>query len=180
MENTFPTLLERGDIKEDVGRWIQFTMNEINRLKIDLAEHDTSSEFGKEAAALISKKIKKFELRLTKLDNFYLSIGDEKYCEVNYAQKEGLNIGRIYAQGPCIFKLDHEIRNSLLAKNYHDIDIENCHPCIVERLAKKLNLPHKSISDYIDQRKYWFALIKGAHGYDRNQAKTLMLRLLYL
>jgi len=114
------------------------------------------------------------------LDNFYLSICDEKYCKVNYAQKEGLNIGHIYAQGPCIFKLDCKIRNSLLAKNYHDIDIENCHPRIVEQLAKKLNLPHKAISDYIDRRECWFESIKGAHGYDRNKAKTLMLRLLYL
>jgi len=76
--------------------------------------------------------------------------------------------------------LDREIRNSLLAKNYHDIDIENCHPRIIEQLAKKLNLPHNAISDYIDRREYWFTLIKGAHGYDRNQDKTLMLRLLYL
>jgi len=41
-------------------------------------------------------------------------------------------------------------------------------------------LPHNAISDYIGWCKYWFALIKGAHGYNRNKAKTLMLRLLYL
>jgi cob(I)alamin adenosyltransferase len=109
MENMFPTLLERDNIKEDVGKWIQFTMNEIDKYKIDLAKCDTSSEIGEESAVLISKKIKNFELRLTKLDNFYLSIGEEKYCKVNYAQKEGLNIRRIYAQGPCIFKLDCDI-----------------------------------------------------------------------
>jgi len=180
MENMFPTLLERDDIKEDVGKWIQFTMNEIDKYKIDLAKCNTSSEIGKEAAVLISKKIKKFELRVTKLDNFYLSIGDEKYHKVNYAQKEGLNIGRIYAEGPCILKLDCKIRNSLLAKNYHDIDIENCQPRIIEHLAKNLNLPHDAILSYINKCEYWFTLIKGAHNYDRNQAKTLMLRLLYL
>jgi len=114
------------------------------------------------------------------LDNFYLSIGNEKYRKVHYAQKKGLNIGSIYAQGPCIFKLDHEIRNSLLAKNYHDIDIENCHPRIIEHLAEKLDLPHKYISDYIKRHKHWFEIIKSVHGYDRNWAKTLMLRLLYL
>jgi len=53
MENMFPTLLERDDIKEDVGKWIQFTMNEIDKYKIDLAKCDTSSESGKELAALI-------------------------------------------------------------------------------------------------------------------------------
>jgi len=41
-------------------------------------------------------------------------------------------------------------------------------------------LPHNAISDYINKCEYWFALIKGAHGYDRDQAKKLMLRLLYL
>jgi len=145
-----------------------------------LTKCDTSTGSGIGDVALISKDIKKFELRLTKLNNFYLSIGDEKYCKVNYAQKEGLNIGCIYAQGPCIFKLDREIRNSLLAKNYHDIDIENCHPRIVERLAENLGLPHRNISDYINRPEYWLVIIKGKHGYDRNQAKTLMLRLLYL
>jgi len=59
MENTFPTLLERDDIKEDVGKWIQFTMNEINKYRTDLAKCDTSTESGEELAALISKKIKK-------------------------------------------------------------------------------------------------------------------------
>jgi len=68
----------------------------------------------------------------------------------------------------------------LLAKNYHDIDIENCHPCIIEQLAKKLNLPHKAISDYIQHHEQWLDLIKEAHNYDRNQAKQLMLRLIYL
>jgi len=132
-------------------------------------------------AKLISGKfIDCNHLCVTKLDNFYLSIGDEKYRKVNYVQKEGLNIGRIYAQGPCIFKLDGKIRNSLLAKNYHDIDIENCHPRIIEQLAKKLDLPHDAISDYINRCKHWFETIKNVHGYDRNKAKTLMLRLLYL
>jgi len=121
-------------------------------------------EFGEDLAKCISEVMKKKELRLKKLDNFYLSIGNEKYCKVSYAQKEGLNIGRIYAQGSCICKLDGEIRNSLLAKNYHDIDIENCHPCIIEQLAKKLNLPHNYISDCIGRCEYWFMLIQGAHG----------------
>jgi len=56
----------------------------------------------------------------------------------------------------------------------------NCHPRIVEQLAKSLSLLHGSISDYIDRHSVWFTLIKGAHGYDEGAAKTLMLRLLYL
>jgi len=95
MENKLPILLERDDIKEDVAKWIQFKMNEINKYKNELAKCDTSKDFGKDKAALISKKIKKIELRLTKLDNFYLSIGNEKYCKVCYTQTKG----RIYAQG---------------------------------------------------------------------------------
>jgi len=58
MENTFPTLLERDDIKEDVAKWIQFTMNEINKYKNELAKCHTSTKSGEELAALISKKIK--------------------------------------------------------------------------------------------------------------------------
>jgi len=180
MENKFPILLERDNIKEEVAKWIQFTMNEINKYKNELAKCGKSNQDDEDMVKSISNELRKSESRLTKLDNFYLSIGNEKYCKVCYSQKKGLNIGRIYAQGPCIFKLDHKIRNNLLARNYHDIDIENCHPQIIEQLAEKLSLPHCSISDYIDKHKYWLVMIKGAHGYDRNQAKTLMLRLLYL
>jgi len=180
MENKFPILLERDNIKEEVAKWIQFTMNEINKYKNELAKCGKSNQDDEDMVKSISNELRKSESRLTKLDNFYLSIGNEKYCRVCYAQKKGLNISCIYAQGPCVFKLDHKIRNSLLARNYHDIDIENCHPQIIEQLAEKLSLPHHSISDYINRRKYWIMIIKGAHGYDRNQAKKLVLRLLYL
>jgi len=70
--------------------------------------------------------------------------------------------------------------NSLLAKYYHDIDIENCHPRITKQLAKSLGLPCASISDYIINHKTWFKEINEVHGYDCNKAKTLMLRFLYL
>jgi len=43
MENRFPILLERDDIKEDVAKWIQFMMNEINKYKNELAKYDTSN-----------------------------------------------------------------------------------------------------------------------------------------
>jgi len=55
MENMFSTLLERDDIKENVGKWIQFTINEIDKYKIGLAKCDTSSEIGEELAALVLK-----------------------------------------------------------------------------------------------------------------------------
>jgi hypothetical protein len=44
MENTFPILLERDDIKEDVAKWIQFTMNKIYKYKNELEKHDTSNQ----------------------------------------------------------------------------------------------------------------------------------------
>jgi len=56
----------------------------------------------------------------------------------------------------------------------------NCHPRIIEQLAKSLSLPHSYISDYIKDCAVWFLSIKSAHGYDEGKAKTLMLRLLYL
>jgi len=65
-------------------------MNEINKYKNELAKCNTSNQDGEDKAALISEKLKKDELKLTKLDNFYLSIGNEKYCKVCYAQKKGL------------------------------------------------------------------------------------------
>jgi len=134
MECMFPTLLERDNIKEEVAKWIQHTTDQINNYKSKLAKYNKSEPVDEELVKNCSQLLKREELRLTKLVNFYVSIRNEKYHKVNYAQKKGLNFGCIYAQGPCIFKLDCKIRNSLLAKYYHDIDMENCHPRIAEQL----------------------------------------------
>jgi len=135
MEYTFPTLLERDNIKEEVAKWIQCTNDQITKNRNRLAKCDKSKPIDQALAENCEQILKREKLRLTKLVNFYVSIGNEKYHKVCYAQKKGLNIGRIYAQGPCIlnFKLDCKIQNSLLAKYYHDIDMENCHP----RIAKQ-------------------------------------------
>jgi len=62
----FPTLLERDDIKEEVAKWIQYTINEINKYKNELAKCNKSNIIGEGLATLLSEKLKKEELKLTK------------------------------------------------------------------------------------------------------------------
>jgi len=63
MENTFPILLERDDIKEDVAKWIQFTMNKINKYKNELAKYDTSNQDDEDMVKSISDEMRKSELK---------------------------------------------------------------------------------------------------------------------
>jgi len=66
MEYTFPTLLERDNIKEEVAKWIQYTTDQINKYKIRLAKCDKSEPVGEALAETCSQHLKKEELRLTK------------------------------------------------------------------------------------------------------------------
>jgi len=95
-------MISRRKLQLKIVKWIQFTTDQIDSHKRKLASYDISKPFEKEEAKICSQVLKKEELRLTKLIKFYCTIGNKKYCKVCYATKKGLNIGCIYAQGPCM------------------------------------------------------------------------------
>ena len=45
---------------------------------------------------------------------------------------------RYYADSSCLTYLKKEIRNSIMSKNFKDIDMINCHPFILNYLCKKI------------------------------------------
>jgi len=55
MENMFPILLERDDIKEEVAKWIQFTMNKINKYKNELEKCGNSNQDDEDMVKSISE-----------------------------------------------------------------------------------------------------------------------------
>jgi hypothetical protein len=86
------------------------------------------------------------------------------------------NIGRLYvvnSMGLQHFRFD--IRNPLLAKHYHDVDIENCHYNIALKFAKDLGLPHTAIQQYCENRDQCLKMVSDC----RKTAKTCFLKLAY-
>lgn len=86
------------------------------------------------------------------------------------------NLGRLYpteSLGLQSYRFD--IRNPLTAKYYWDIDMENSHPCIAEKLCIECGLEHQNISYYINNRDKCLSSISS----DRKTAKTEILKILY-
>jgi len=85
-------------------------------------------------------------------------------------------LGRLYPSesiGLQAYRFD--IRNPLTQKWYWDIDMENSHPCIAEKLCKDYNLRYRKIHYYITNRNECLNLISK----DRKTAKTEVIKILY-
>lgn len=100
--------------------------------------------------------------------------------KVNYKQKTK-GVGRYTATvankngGYCVpfQRMDKNVRNALASSIYHDIDIKNCHPVLLEQVAKKLENPvdTPNLTYYIKHRE---EIIEGLP-----DGKNLVQRILY-
>lgn len=89
---------------------------------------------------------------------------------------EELKLGRLYPEnGLGIQSFSRIMRNPLTAKNYWDLDIENCHYRIAEEYSEKYGLKHEKISDYCDRRDDVLEMMSDS----RIKAKTELLKVLY-
>jgi hypothetical protein len=89
---------------------------------------------------------------------------------------EELKLGRLFPEeGLGIQAFSRIMRNPLMAKNYWDLDIENCHYRIAEQYAEEHGLKHDKISEYCDKRDEILAMTSNS----RIKAKTEFLKLLY-
>ena len=81
----------------------------------------------------------------------------EKYlnlCEISYVQTKDINCGRVFPKnGLGLFNLRKEIRHTIANEFYVDIDIENCHPVILEQVCKHNKIECKSLTKYINNRE---------------------------
>jgi len=104
--------------------------------------------------------------------------------KVNYKQTKP-GVGRYYATvankngGYCcpLQMMPSIVRNALTSSIYHDIDIVNCHPILLEVVAAKLDspVPTPSLSMYNSNREE----ILNQLSCDRLESKNLMQRLVY-
>jgi hypothetical protein len=86
------------------------------------------------------------------------------------------NLGRLYpSESLGLQSYRFDIRNPLTAKWYWDLDMENSHPCIAEKICKLYDLPHQAITHYINNRNDCLNLISS----DRKIAKTEIIKMLY-
>ena len=99
--------------------------------------------------------------------------------DISYVVKKGY--GRLYAKSVVSYLcFKKAIRYALASEMYYDVDMENCHPVIIEHLYEQLlNKPSKHFKYYNEHRCVVLKTIMDVCGVDRDIAKTLTYAFLY-
>jgi len=94
-------------------------------------------------------------------------------------EKAGLlGYGRYYGSIGSLETLQRDIRGTLCAGLYTDIDIVNCHPTLVVQMAQRLfQLDMPALSLYVEQRQAFFE--RHAASFTPEELKELVLKALY-
>lgn len=87
--------------------------------------------------------------------------------------------GRLYAEGPInLQRCVSEVRRAALAGCY-DVDIANCHWALLALMADRLDEPAPHILKYLENKKATRAEIASAGGISVEDAKFLLLAIIY-
>lgn len=80
----------------------------------------------------------------------------------------------------------HETRNTLMRKDYYDLDADNCHPIILRGILAKnmqenhlIELDFPQLVRYCDERNEVIAQVMTAYACDRKRAKNAFISLMY-
>jgi hypothetical protein len=96
--------------------------------------------------------------------------------KLTHSKTGQLGYGRYYSHIGGLETVEKEARGTLCREYYHDIDIVNCHPVILEQFIKnRYNKTFESLEYYNRHRDEVLAKISD----NRDEAKTVMLCILY-
>lgn len=95
------------------------------------------------------------------------------YVKVTYKQSAGSGkTGRYFGQG--LQGMPRCVRHTIAKDFYHDVDIKNAHPTLLEWYCSQKGLVCKHLTDYIDYRDDYFTTLKEVCDMDRDTAKSFM------
>jgi len=81
-------------------------------------------------------------------------------ASVSYLRSTGIEFGRCNPdKGLGGYNLRREVRHTLFENVMVDVDIDNCHPVMLEQVATFNNIPCPLLQNYIQNRKRWFDII---------------------
>jgi len=96
--------------------------------------------------------------------------------KLSYSKTGRRGYGRYYSSIGGLETVEKECRGTLCRDYYHDIDMVNCHPVLLEQLAKNAyNKDLPALSYYIKHREEILAMISD----NRDEAKTEIIRIVY-
>jgi hypothetical protein len=91
-----------------------------------------------------------------------------------------LGYGRLYGNKGSLETLDKDIRGSLCAGIYTDIDIVNCHPVLIKQYAlNRYDLDMPYMADFIRSRSEIFDELERKHNKSRDECKSDFMKVMY-
>lgn len=110
----------------------------------------------------------------------YLRKSTDGKIKVSYHQPHHRNFGRFYADnGISLQSLCREIRHTIAAEFYDDIDMVNAHPVILYQLCQKHDIECEKLRDYVENREERIAeVIEKNPQLDRDSVKQMFLSIL--
>lgn len=111
----------------------------------------------------------------------YKMIIDKNKAVVKYKRTKGMSYGRVFPfQSLSLYSIRREIRHTLAKEYYEDIDIQNAHPHVLLQICKGNNIECKYLERYVNKRADILAEVMEAFNVDKEIAKKLFIRLMYL
>ena len=74
-----------------------------------------------------------------------------------------------------LFCIRREIRHTLCGDSMADIDVNNCHPVILNQLCENENIDHYELNKYVKNRDDYFTAGMDAYGCSREDIKVLFI-----
>lgn len=122
----------------------------------------------------------------------YRELVKDGYASVKYSRSDGMIYGRCNpVRGLGEYQLRREIRQTLLDDVMEDVDIDNCHPVMLEQVMTHNNIACPMLQSYIKNREKWFnivrefykiaemEIVKANHHLLKDIPKNLFIRILF-
>ena len=84
-------------------------------------------------------------------------------------------LGRQYATGPSLQTIQRNVRHTIAAGLYKDLDVENCHPTLLAQYCERHGIQAPKVTAYAADREAWLARLRAP----RDEAKRVVLTVLY-
>lgn len=133
-------------------------------------------------AILKHQGISDYEKRMLKKYNKLRYDGNHVNVSYEFAKDyKAYGLGRVYAfKSLGLQSFERNIRNALTKGLYSDIDIKNAHPVILSKICHDNGFKCENLDYYIHNREDVLNSIQTSYGVERDDAKNLMIRLMYL
>ena len=104
----------------------------------------------------------------------YMELMDGQHAKVTYKKKSAY--GRSNPKkGLGLFNIRREVRQTLVKHCMVDIDIQNCHPAILEQVCIRFGVPCDHLTHYNNHRDAILTETMKTHGVDRDTAKRIFI-----